>query len=828
VARSLLVGEQAGGAGAGPARVVDRLVHVPRLRRLEEVVGQLAQVLVGVVAVQLLEHLGGEPVQRQAPACGEPAVEGLADDRVREPVAADLAGRYLHDPRADRLLEELDRGLPRHARDSGEGLEPELASDDGGDRQEAARLLGKLRDAPVDDLAHPLGDPELLDPPRVTHPATGALVEGAALHEVAQHLLHEVRVPLGLAVDRLHQRQLVRARELLLGDLLEHRPHLLDAEPAQQDALVGVLAAQRGEHLGQRVVAVEVGVAVRAEQQDSAVADLARHELEQEQRGLVGRVQVVEHDRERLAPRGVPQEARDRVEQAEARLLRLERLRLGKAGQPLAHLGHDLGDVGGARAHVRDELVLVPLVHVGPDHLDPWPVDGCALALVAAAPQHLCTAQAGVGGDLGGHACLADPGLAREHHEAAAAGHGLVEPRAQFARLVAAADEDAAAEPVEARLLRGGLAVAGLDERRDRGELVSHGGGALRAVGGRLRQQAQHEVLERPRHVRGVPGWADRGRVDVLGDDRDGVVPDEGRPARQQLVEHCAERVEVRAGVRGAPHPLLRRHVRHRAEHRPLAGEWPAVGRDRQPEVAELRGAVRAQPDVLRLDVAVHDAARMRMGEGLCDLLGGPDGVEHRQPVALGLLEARGELAAGHELADDVEPPVLLADVVDHHDVRVVAEPPHRLALAARPGQADLVESLRLDQCHGHLAVETGVAGEVDALAPALPNEPQQFVAAAGDRPVGRGRLPRHAGRERVAAAVAVLRPGGDLDAALGTPGGRGQRCRALGAEPRALPVRVAARRTVHPMSGIAAFDPEKCTRPRPECGKRPAVRRLR
>ena len=54
------------------------------------------------------------------------------------------------------------------------------------------------------------------------------------------------------------------------------------------------------------------------------VGELSRHELEQEQRALVGPVQVVQDDartaRERLA---LVKEARDRVEEAEAGLLRI-------------------------------------------------------------------------------------------------------------------------------------------------------------------------------------------------------------------------------------------------------------------------------------------------------------------------------------------------------------------------------------------------------------------------------------------------------------------------------------------------------------------------
>ena len=53
--------------------------------------------------------------------------------------------------------------------------------------------------------------------------------------------------------------------------------------------------------------------------------------------------------------------------------------------------------------------------------------------------------------------------------------------------------------------------------------------------------------------------------------------------------------------------------------------------------------------------------------------------------------------------------PSLLADVEDGDDVRVVAEPAHRLRLALHAREARLVEALGLDQANGDVAVEPRV-----------------------------------------------------------------------------------------------------------------------
>ena len=96
----------------------------------------------------------------------------------------------------------------------------------------------------------------------------------------------------------------------------------------------------------------------------------------------------------------------------------------------------------------------------------------------------------------------------------------------------------------------------------------------------------------------------------------------------EQLVRHRAERVDVGAMIDArVAGGLLGRHVRGRADRRAdlrerraaVAGPRRADG-FRDAEVGDDRGAAGEQ-HVVRLDVAVHDAALVRVGERLRDVL---------------------------------------------------------------------------------------------------------------------------------------------------------------------------------------------------------------
>ena len=194
----------------------------------------------------------------------------------------------------------------------------------------------------------------------------------------------------------------------------------------------------------------------------------------------------------------------------------------------------------------------------------------------------------------------------------------------------------------------------------------------------------------------------------------------EGALAGRHLVEHLAQREDVRAGVDGLALELLRRHVGERsaaarllAGHRRNGGVRAIRPRRRaelcEAEVDDPRPAVVSQHDVAGLEVPVHDAA----------LVGGMQGVGERDRQLEEALER--EPAAGnggrqaltlHVLHGEERHAVGLVDRVDLHDVRVV-QGGHRHRLALEASETRLVPGQRVGQ---ELDGDRPVEGRVDRL----------------------------------------------------------------------------------------------------------------
>ena len=211
-------------------------------------------------------------------------------------------------------------------------------------------------------------------------------------------------------------------------------------------------------------------------------AELAREELQEQERRRVGGVQVVEHEHERPARGRVPQELGGRVEQAEARALGLERRRLRQVGEAAR-----AARAGSARARA------------APAPSCERSAAGSALSRrrrAATAPRASrrgrrpppSSGRRGPGrratrasrDQLLGEPALADAGLAGEQEEAPAAGERVLEAGEQLVELgargrrtrsasqsrplgPAGGREIEAADPAEDRLLELAQRAAGLD-----------------------------------------------------------------------------------------------------------------------------------------------------------------------------------------------------------------------------------------------------------------------------------------------------------------------------------------------------------------------------
>ena len=153
-------------------------------------------------------------------------------------------------------------------------------------------------------------------------------------------------------------------------------------------------------------------------------------------------------------------------------------------------------------------------------------------------------------------------------------------------------------------------------------------------VGRQLRQRLHHRALDRHRH--GVAHHTRRGRLLAhdLGDDRLHRGAGERRLAHEHFVQHGAEGIDVAAGIDGPlAHRLLGRHVLRRAEREAglrHASAARALHREGDAKVGHQRVAA-VEEDVLRLDVAVDDALRVRVGKRIGHLVRNAHGVVNRQ-----------------------------------------------------------------------------------------------------------------------------------------------------------------------------------------------------
>jgi hypothetical protein len=158
-------------------------------------------------------------------------------------------------------------------------------------------------------------------------------------------------------------------------------------------------------------------------------------------------------------------------------------------------------------------------------------------------------------------------------------------------------------------------------------------------------------------------------------------VPAESHLSREQLVEDCAERKDVRSMVDGKPLDLLRRHVA-RGPHddtglgvlRAGRGAGLRIGARRlldplgQPEIQDLDAPVLRDDEVLGLEVPMDDPSVVRGREATRDLEAPVDGLLLRDGTGE---ELRAQRVAFEKLGDRVSDALVSAEVVNREDVRM-------------------------------------------------------------------------------------------------------------------------------------------------------------
>ena len=270
----------------------------------------------------------------------------------------------------------------------------------------------------------------------------------------------------------------------------------------------------------------QLDVAVGADQRAGAPAPSSRaRNCEQQQRRLVGPVQVVEHEHQRRAAErrcagtsAIASNSRKRA------CSRLEARRRRQPGQHVAELGDDGRDVGRAGAELGAELARLAVAHAGAHDLHPRPVRRRAARPRGSGPSSTCAPRiARVGGELLGECascrCRAPPTTSTS---AAVPDSASSKAARSCCDLRRAADEDAAGQPVER--IRGAARPAPAGSRA---AATPSSACSATADGGRARPDAPRDPSRAARgpersSAAGIAGLCHarrhRRRVDVLRD----------------------------------------------------------------------------------------------------------------------------------------------------------------------------------------------------------------------------------------------------------------------------------------------------------------------
>jgi hypothetical protein len=330
---------------------------------------ELAEVSVARACVQLLEHLAHALVQPHPLRRREVPVQALAHQRVGEPEATERVGDVGYDARVDGFIERVEQlpGLAsRHAR---EHRHVELVTDHRRVHEHRAAILRKASQASAHRVAQARGDLRT-----TTRRSVRRLFGGDHL----RHLGDKQRVPAGVGVDRSDQ-PLAR---LPADRPRDHHRYRLFADAAQGHPNLRV-----GREIGDQLLLLRAAIVVSRERDDQngPRGELARDKAQQQQRGLVGRVQVIEHEQQG-ALSGLPlEELRRRREHHEPVLgdLNLARAELGI--EP-AQRGQGGGERRQPGPEPTPECVVINAGEVRAQYLRPRPVRRRAARLPAAAP----------------------------------------------------------------------------------------------------------------------------------------------------------------------------------------------------------------------------------------------------------------------------------------------------------------------------------------------------------------------------------------------------------------------------------------------------------
>ena len=253
-------------------------------------------------------------------------------------------------------------------------------------------------------------------------------------------------------------------------DALDDGGDVVLAQPAQRQPLA--VADDVAERRGELRVKARLGLAVGADDEDRRVAHVHREEAEQQQRGVVGAVQVVEDEHERRLPGGCAQQRRDRIEELKAGGVGLAGVCRGGGalGRQVLRRARQPGDqprqpAGRLRPERGERVADVAFDGQPAQDPQPRPVGRRAARSPGAPPQHGGAGGDRLGADRIGQRRLADPRIAGDHEQPAAAGQRALQALAQLGELPVAPHQILRAHAVRHRLSVGPVRPCGRRSR---------------------------------------------------------------------------------------------------------------------------------------------------------------------------------------------------------------------------------------------------------------------------------------------------------------------------------------------------------------------------
>ncbi len=314
------------------------------------------------------------------------------------------------------LVEEIQELVLVSCGGRGQEVEVEVAPDDRGNAEHIASRPAETSDAGADDRAQALRQGEI-DLRLTGHPtARGVLDDGSGLGELAEDLGHEERVAVGLLVDAVGEGH-ARLVEFVTGGGLHERHHVGVVEAFEREcAHPGRLAVQGAQGLGEGMGDREFGIAVGAENEQPCRGRVGRYVAQQLEARLVGPVQVVEDQDDRvLFARRVEEVDHGAVEEV-ALGFGIRAPGGGQAAEALAESGHQPGQLGPVGGHMGLEQRFGCVSYQVAEGLGKGAV-GRRHLLVAAPEQDRALGVVGPAGELGHQRGLALARLARDQDD---------------------------------------------------------------------------------------------------------------------------------------------------------------------------------------------------------------------------------------------------------------------------------------------------------------------------------------------------------------------------------------------------------------------------